>query len=146
MFTQLLLLQNPSCKITLTLLALFCNSQLIFSQNKNTTVANKQVYEEKNVDNKPEYQGGAIEINKFIAANYKMPDIDSYNGKVIITFIVETDGTLSDFNVVKDIGYGSGDEAIRIFKKSPAWKPAILDGKQVRTLVSFSITLKSEED
>ena len=137
---------NTFIKTALLLLFISLPQQKVFCQNKVAANTSSQIYEERNVDNKPEFQGGGNAVNKFIAANYKMPDVDSYNGQVIINFIVETDGTLSDFNVLKDIGHGTGLEAERVFRKSPKWSPGILDGKPVRVKVSFPITLKSEED
>lgn len=139
-------LHNSSYKNRFILLVVLFHMFNLFSQKRVDNNSSKQVYEEKNVDNKPEFQGGSAGIKTFIASNYKMPDIDSYNGKVIINFVVEIDGTLSDFNVLKDIGYGTAEEATRVFQKSPKWSPGILDGKPVRVLVSFPITLKSDED
>lgn len=137
---------NPQNNILLLMLFICTATNNLFAQTKNEFINSKQIYDEKNVDNKPAFQGGVNELNKFIAANYKMPDVASYNGKVIITFVIETDGVLTDFIVTNDIGYGTGNEAIRVFRKSPKWAPGILDGKPVRVLVSFPITLKSDED
>ena len=132
--------------LLLSLLCICLSTFNLFAQKQNQFTNNKQVYDEQNVDNKPSFPGGVNALNKFIAANYTMPDLDSYNGKVIISFIVEPDGLLSDFTVIKDIGYGTGNEAIRVIQKAPKWTAGILDGKPVRVLVSFPITLKSEED
>lgn len=120
--------------------------QFVLGQNRPQTASSRQVYETQDIDNKPEFPGGPGAISKFIATNYRLPDMDSYNGQVVINFIVEIDGTLSDIYVVHDIGYGTGAEAARVFKKSPKWQPGILDGKPVRSQVSFPITLKSEDN
>ena len=68
----------------------------------------------------------------------------SVQGKVFISMTVEKNGSLSDFKVVKDIGYGAATEAIRILKLSPKWEPGYQNGQKVRvryTLpISFSIS------
>ena len=106
---------NQQKNILLLLLFIFAATNNLLAQTKNEFANSKQIYDEKNVDNKPAFQGGVNELNKFITANYAMPDATSYNGKVIITFVIETDGLLTDFIVTNDIGYGTGNEAIRVF-------------------------------
>lgn len=123
---------------------IFMCVQHVAGQSKPTS--SRQVYEVQDIDNKPEFPGGAQAISKFIASNYRLPDMDSYNGQVIINFIVEIDGSLTDIYVVRDIGYGTGAEAARVFQKSPKWAPGVLDGKPVRSKVAFPITLKSEDN
>lgn len=64
-------------------------------------------------------------------------------GKLFVEFMVEKDGSLSEFNVVKDLGYGAGDEAIRVLKLSPKWIPATENGQAVRVMYSLPITIQS---
>ena len=59
--------------------------------------------------------------------------------------MVEKDGSLSEFKVVKDLGYGSADEAIRVLKLSPKWIPASENGKPVRVMYSLPITIQAEK-
>ena len=49
-----------------------------------------------------------------------------------VTFVVEKDGSLTDIKVIRDIGYGTGKEAIRVLKKCPKWTPGEQNGKKVR--------------
>ncbi|MNY74901.1 Gram-negative bacterial tonB protein [compost metagenome] len=58
-------------------------------------------------------------------------------------FMVEKDGSLSEFKIEKDLGYGAGDEAIRVLKLSPKWIPATENGKAVRVSYSLPITIQS---
>ncbi|PWA11253.1 energy transducer TonB [Flavobacterium laiguense] len=67
------------------------------------------------------------------------------NGKVYITFVVEKDGSLSEFKILRDVGYGTGDEAIRVMKLCPKWIPGKIDGKPVRVLYSLPITIQQEK-
>lgn len=95
------------------------------------------------IEKKPDFVGGMKRFYEFIANNYKTPDVEGLKGKVYLTFIVEVDGTISDIKVLKDIGYGTGAEAIRVLKKSPKWQPGEQDGKKVRCIYHLPITIQS---
>lgn len=96
----------------------------------------------------PEFPGGALEFYKFIGKNFKMPAEASKNniqGKIYIEFMVEKDGSLSEFKIVKDLGYGIGEEAVRALKLSPTWTPGSENGKPVRVLYRLPITIEDNE-
>lgn len=65
-------------------------------------------------------------------------------GKVFIGFIVEKDGSLSNLKVLREPGYGSGKEALRVMSLSPKWEPGIQNKKKVRVqyTIPISFTLK----
>ncbi len=74
-------------------------------------------------------------MQKIIYDNIQYPQeaLDKkIQGKVILSFIVEKDGSIGEVKILKDIGYGCGDEAVRIIKSMPKWKPAKQRGKAVR--------------
>jgi len=98
------------------------------------------------VEINPEYPGGEAQFAKFLQKNIKYPAMAKENniqGKVYITFVVERDGSLTDIKIVRDPGSGLGDEAERVLKISPHWKPGIQNGKPVRVQytvpVNFSL-------
>ncbi|WP_427875006.1 energy transducer TonB [Flavobacterium sp. MMS24-S5] len=98
------------------------------------------------VDSQPEFPGGPEALyNDFIKNNYRMPIVKNLKGKVYVSFMVETNGTLSDIKILRDIGYGTGEEAIRVLKLSPRWTPAKRDNKYVRWNYSFPITVNGVE-
>jgi protein TonB len=92
------------------------------------------------VEVRPEYPGGMQKFSEFISKNYRTPDED-IKGKVIVQFVVEKDGSLTDIKVMRDLGYGTGAEAIRVLKKMPKWKPGIQNGRPVRALFSLPISI-----
>ena len=67
------------------------------------------------------------------------------SGKVYVTFVVEKDGSLTDIKVIRDIGFGTGKEAIRVLKSSPKWTPGEKNGKKVRVLYSIPITINASD-
>jgi len=85
-----------------------------------------------------------MEFYKFVGNNFKTPEQPNLKGKVYITFIIEKDGSLSDIKNLRDIGYGTGEEAIRVLKISPRWIPGKMNGVPVRVMYSLPITLHSK--
>ena len=71
-----------------------------------------------------------------------MKVLTSKEKKIYVTFIVEQDGALTDIKILRDAGFNTGAEAIRVLKKCPKWSPGEKDGKKVRVLYSLPITLK----
>ncbi|MFB3389607.1 energy transducer TonB [Flavobacterium sp. LAR06] len=104
-----------------------------------------QVYNTAGIEVKPDFPGGIEKFYKFVGNNYKTPEEEGLKGKVYVTFVVEKDGSLTDIKVLRDIGYGTGAEAIRVLKKCPRWTPGEQNGKKVRVLYSLPITIQSAE-
>ena len=100
------------------------------------------IYNLYGIEVKPEYPGGMQEFYKFIAKKYKAPNVKGLTGKVFISFVIEKDGSLTDLKVISDIGYGTGEEAVRVLKKCKKWIPAEQNGKKVRVQYSFPISIQ----
>jgi TonB family protein len=112
----------------------------------NGQVNNKQVFSA--VEKYPTFPGGSTEFGKFLAANVKYPKAAreaNIQGRVIASFIVEEDGSLSDIKIMRGIGYGADEEAERVLKLSPKWNPGTQDGKPVRTAYSVPINFELAE-
>lgn len=107
-----------------------------------------QVYNSASVEVKPEYPGGLEKMYEFLGKNYVVPNEfageTTCPGKIYVKFVVEKDGSLSDIKILRDIGYGTGKELIRILPLSPKWIPAELNGRKVRCSynIPFSIPVK----
>lgn len=97
------------------------------------------------IEQKPEFPGGIEKFYAFVGKNYQAPEEEGLKGKVYVTFVVEKDGSLTDIKVIRDIGYGTGKEAIRVLNKCPKWIPGEQNGKKVRVLYSLPITIQSAE-
>jgi protein TonB len=92
------------------------------------------------VEVRPDFPGGIQKFYDFVSKNYRAPEED-IKGRVFVQFVVEKDGSLTDIKVMRDLGYGTGAEAIRVLKKSPRWKPGIQNGRPVRVLYSLPISI-----
>ncbi|MDI1307323.1 MAG: M56 family metallopeptidase [bacterium] len=93
---------------------------------------------------KPEFPGGLLAFYKFIGSNFKTPSGLKGNGKVYITFMIEKDGSLSEFEILRDMGFGTGEEAIRVLKLSPKWIPGKENNEPVRVKYSLPITIQAK--
>jgi TonB family protein len=113
------------------------------SAQETTKVSNDIIYNTAGIDVKPEFPGGMMEFYKYIAKNYRTPSSKKLEGKVYVTFIIEKDGSVDDVKVLRDIGYGTGDEAIRVLINSPKWLPGEQNGQKVRCTFSLPIAIST---
>ncbi len=128
--------------LILTIASITCFSLKAKCQN---TVASDSIY--TNVDVLPEFPGGRKALGKYVDSgkNHKYPKEARKNGiegKVIVQFVINEDGTCSNFNVIKGIGYGCDEEAVRAFKKMPKWNPGLVKGKPVKVLMQMGYLYK----
>lgn len=97
------------------------------------------------VEDLPQFPGGAMELMKWLTANLKYPhkaQKRKVEGKVIVQFIVAADGTMTNLKVVKALDPACDNEALRVMKMMPKWKPGMQDGKPCRTMVCIPIVFK----
>ncbi|MDB5025571.1 MAG: energy transducer TonB [Mucilaginibacter sp.] len=102
------------------------------------------------VEKEPNFPGGEAAFANYLGKNIHYPAIAKENnvqGKVFLSFVVERDGSLTDIRVVRGIGSGCDDEAVRVLKASPKWRPGIQNGRPVRVAytIPISFTLQSDD-
>jgi beta-lactamase regulating signal transducer with metallopeptidase domain len=134
------------CVLSLFVFSAETNAQKVKDKSDYDIMISKCI--NKSIEKQPEYPGGIEEFYKLIGINFKVPAEASkqkLEGKAIIEFMVERDGSLSEFKIVKDLGYGIGNEAIRTIKLSPKWIPGTIDGKPARVLYTLPITIQTEK-
>lgn len=131
--------------VSVVLLIAF-NSQAVAQTSFSGKNANDNRISEKTNVKQPQFPGGIEKFYMFVGQNFRMPEEFSKHkmeGKLFVEFMVEKDGSLSEFKIVKDLGYGVSDEVIRVLKLSPKWIPATENGQTVRVMYSLPITLQS---
>ena len=95
------------------------------------------------VENMPDYPGGTGKLMEFLAKNLKYPESAEKNkqeGRVIVRFVIEKDGSLTDFAVARSVSPALDAEALRVAKMMPKWIPAKNKGKTVR--LRYNIPIK----
>jgi len=97
------------------------------------------------VDIQPTFLGGEAEMLKFIYKNIKYPPIAKDNGiegRVIVSFVVEKDGSIADAKILREPGGGLGEEAIGVVNKMPKWKAGQKKGRPVRVRFTLPVEFK----
>jgi len=136
-------------KTTSILIILFFLTTQIKAQNTLTFIednADSSVKElplpSKSINSSPEFQGGHIELAKYLRKNIKYPrnsNNSSTRGKVIVCFKVEEDGEISDVKIVQGVNNILNKEAKRVVENMPNWKPAFENGISVSNVLIIPI-------
>lgn len=86
------------------------------------------------VEQTPEFPGGITQFFKYIKDNQKIKtNADEGTKRVIVSFVVERNGSLTGIKVVRSVSADCDAEALRLIKQSPKWRPGLMGGKPVRT-------------
>lgn len=100
------------------------------------------------VEKSPEFPGGDDSLYAFIGRNIKYPEAAKKNkieGRVFVTFVIEKDGQVSSAKILRDIGGGCGEEALRIVNSMPKWKPGTQRGNPVRVQFNLPIMFQLQK-
>jgi protein TonB len=93
----------------------------------------------------PDFPGGPTAWSKFLSKNLKRPNADDVQGRVIINFIIEKDGRLTNLKIVRKLFPAFDAEALRVMKLSPRWIPLKKDGKPIRSEFTIPINFTIAE-
>ncbi len=116
------------------------DGKLISGISTNTDGITNTYYE---LEKKPEPKYGMDDFYKFIGKNYRTPNQQGLKGKVYITFVVDKDGKIVEPKILRDIGYGTGQEAIRVIMAYDGFIPGEQRGRKVRCTYSLPISIQS---
>lgn len=97
------------------------------------------------VERLPEFPGGPKELMKWLTKNLRYPQqalTRKQQGEVMVQFIINRDGTLTDFKVTKSAGTALDNEALRVMRMMPKWTPGEDHGKKCRTLFIIPVVFK----
>ncbi len=97
------------------------------------------------VEEMPGYPGGDAKMYEYLVKNIKYPQIareSSIQGRVFVNFVVEPDGSVTNVKVLRGIGGGCDEEAMRVVKSMPKWKPGKQRGKAVRVSYTLPVVFK----
>ncbi|MFA4853498.1 MAG: energy transducer TonB [Bacteroidales bacterium] len=121
--------------------------------SKTSTVFSQEIKEVKKspvltiVEIMPKFKGGEQAMYKWLSKKIKYPKNAKENeitGTVIITFVIEKNGSVSNVEILKGIGGGCEEEALRVIKLMPKWKPGKQSGVPVRVQFNLPIIFTLE--
>lgn len=117
----------------------------VIKEEQNESESNK-IFNGDDVDQKPSFPGGNKALNKFIASNLRYPDMARMldkQGTIIVKFVVNETGVLTDIKLAKDsYSLSLGKESLRVVKAMPKWYPGLKNGKAVKVKCSIPITFR----
>ena len=139
---------NPS-----EMIFLFKLNQIFIAEDKNSNnensaeTAKEEIYTA--VEQQAEFPGGPGAFSRFLQVTLKYP----YNaqranagGEVSVSFVVNTDGSVEDVQVLKGVGFGCDEEAIRVIKAMPRWNPGMQSGRAVRSRFTLPIKFLASDE
>ena len=100
------------------------------------------------VEEQPEFEGGMKNLGAYLSKNLRYPKAAAKanaEGRVFVSFIVTQDGDIADVKLLKDVGFGTGEEAARVVSGMPRWKPGMQSGKAVNVRYVLPINFQLED-
>ena len=131
--------------ILLSMMAVLC----LMTANAQKTVvsqSNQNVYDQ--VEQMPEFPGGMPAMIEFLQTNIKYPKDaikQDVGGKVMVMFVVETDGSISNVRVARKVFPSLDKEAVRVVKAMPKWKPGKEKGRPVRVNFTLPVVFSTKK-
>lgn len=111
-------------------------------------VDDKTIYNPGTLEFMPEPDGGVAGWTKFLNKNLRFPSQaqeEGKGGRVLVSFVIEKDGHLSDISIQRGAGYGMDEEALRVLKLAKPWKPGKQNGQTVRVRYVIPLNFQINE-
>ena len=121
----------------------------IYSKKEQNESESNKIFNGDDVDQQPSFPGGTNALNTFILSNLKYPvwaQEKGIQGRVVVKFIVEKDGSISNVEVDRSVYPSLDNEAMRVVKAMPKWIPGQINGKAVKVKWSFPFTFRLIEN
>ena len=99
----------------------------------------------KTVEQLPEFPGGIVQFMKWLTRNLRYPPIaqsQRIQGKVVVSFIINKDGSIASPTIVQSVAPVLDREALRVVKMMPRWKPGLQNGKPCRTMFAIPVNFQ----
>ncbi|MEO8516988.1 MAG: energy transducer TonB [Flavobacterium sp.] len=116
-------------------------SQIGMAQETANIPNQEPIYSSAGLEKQPEFPGGFKEFGLYVQRHYMYPNVTPLKGRVFVEFVIEMDGSIADIKVIRDLGYGTGEEAMRLMKNCPKWIPGMLNGRPIRVRYSLPIAI-----
>ena len=119
----------------------------VIKEEQNESESNK-IFNGDDVDQQPSFPGGINAFNTFIVSNLKYPVVAQENGiqgRVVVKFIVEKDGSISNVEVDRSVDPSLDNEAMRVIKNMPKWIPGQINGKAVKVECSYPFVFRLQQ-
>ncbi len=119
-------------------------STAVFAQESTQELSADTILTIATVDTKPAFKGSEKEFYKYIGINFKYPAEArqaNVQGRLVVEFIIEKDGSMSNYKITRNLYYGTDKELLRILVLAPKWTPGMKNGQAVRVKMTMPVTL-----
>ncbi|WP_158825366.1 M56 family metallopeptidase [Mucilaginibacter lacusdianchii] len=119
------------------------------SVNKSGNIEDQHNEVFTSAEHTPEFPGGIEKFYQFLGQQIRYPKTardNNIQGRVIVTFVVEKDGSLSDVHSLRGPGSGLEEEAVRVIARSPSWIPGVQNGNKVRVQYTVPVLFTMAND
>lgn len=123
------------------------NEEIELEESLEPDYSRQKIYQSVEVDEEPKFPGGEHELLEYIADNVVYPQTaidEGIQGRVIVSFVVEPNGKVTNVEVLRGIGGGCDEEAVRVVKSLPNWEPGVRRGKNVRVAIAVPVKFALE--
>ncbi len=130
-------------------LLFFLLFHILSAQTDPPKLAEDKTFELFDLEKEPRFPGGEAAMMQYLGENIQYPALARENGiqgTVVLTFVIDKVGNVTDVRVVKDIGGGCGKESVRVVEAMPKWTPGEANGKPVKVRYTLPLRFKFEED
>lgn len=120
---------------------------IMVAKATNDSLPQSQIF--TSVEQMPEFPGGQQQLYKFLSANLRYPAkamADGIEGRVILRFIVDTNGAVTQPRIERGVDKALDKEALRVINMMPRWKPGKNNGSTVRVYYRLPVYFKLEKD
>lgn len=133
-------------KLFFIMFALFATHAMGYAQEDSTT-AKIETSVESVIEKQPEFPGGMNALMQYLQRSIRYPAIcqqQGVQGRVVVQFVVDTDGSITDIQVVKRVNPHLDKEAVRIISAMPKWIPGMQKGENVRVRYAIPVNFRLE--
>jgi periplasmic protein TonB len=133
----------------------FCQSTPIIRKDSLSEVKDTSIHKEKQdekpiygIEQMPQFPGGEVELLNFVRRNLHYPSSAAkvgIQGRVVIRFVVNTDGDVVDIKVIRSLDPNCDDEAVRVVKMMPKWIPGRKNGQKVAVYYTMPFVFKLQK-
>ena len=119
------------------------NDSPVDTLSEDDVVSDQQIFDV--VEHQPSFPGGQKALMQWLSENVQYPQLaydNGIQGRVIVQYVVEKDGSISEVTVSKSIDPSLDKEALRVVKSMPSWRPGMQNGKPVRVKYTMPVTFK----
>ncbi len=108
---------------------------------ESTYEKDEAIYSSAGLDKQPQFPGEFSEFGKYVTKNFRLHNAKELHGRIFVEFVISVNGAVQDIKILRDIGYGTAEAAIKLMENCPNWIPGEYNGKPVNVRYNLPIMI-----